>query len=161
MQTENKKFNFTHKILIASLLIIGLIGCSSESTPAPRKLYRNIQAISSTTVISVTAQNSYPMPKDDNLVEQSGRFKTINDVYDAVDNRILIPSGAIISGSYSNDGGTCRVIWKSIYANNAVNYHSDNAVSIAQVTEPTKCDSIKGVKIGDRLEIRFSEEISK
>lgn len=161
MQTDNKKFNSSSKILVVSLLIIGLVGCSSESTPAPRKLYRNVQAISSTTIISVIAQNSYPMPLNDNLVEQSGRFKTINDVYDAVDNRILVPSGAIISGSYSNDGGICRVIWKSIYANNATDYHSDNAVSIAQVTEPTKCDSIKGVKIGERLEIRFSEEISK
>lgn len=77
MQTENKKFNSTHKILIASLLIIGLVGCSSESTPAPRKLYRNIQAISSTTIISVIAQNSYPMPEKNTLIEQSGNFRTI------------------------------------------------------------------------------------
>ena len=161
MQTENKKFNSTHKILIASLLIIGLVGCSSESTPAPRKLYRNIQAISSTTIISVIAQNSYPMPEKNTLIEQSGNFRTINDVYDAADNRILIPSGAIIGGSYSNDGGICRVIWKSVYANNGADYTSENAVSIAQVTEPTKCDSVKGVKVGDRLEIRFSEEVSK
>ena len=139
-----------------SLIILTLTACTTDNTPATRKLYRNIQSIPASTSLGVTARDDYNIPDYGQVTEQSGLFTTIDEVYDSADNRILIPSGATIGGIYINDGKTCKIIWKSVYANNDVSGQADNSIPLTEVTRPTLCNPNKGIKAGARLNVNFS-----
>jgi len=148
------KFSAVKKLIVVGLIAGGIAACSTDTTPAPQKLSRNIEAVPSNTKISVSSLQSYPVDKD-HLSTQEGRYTVITDVYDSADNRKLIPAGATISGTYINDGNSCRIEWKAIYANNDVNAGSQNAVPISKVTLPTPCKATVGVKTNDVFEILF------
>ncbi len=102
---------------IISLLIISLVGCSSNNTPTPQKLSQDVRSISNNTSISVTSQQSYSVPKDAQIIEETGLYRVIDNIYDSDGYNVLIPRGALISGLYTNDGLQCQIIWKSIYVN--------------------------------------------
>lgn len=140
------------------ILMFSITGCGTpDGTPGPQKLNRNILAVPSSTTLGVTSLTSYSLPEDGQIVEQSGLFKSIDDVYDGADNRILIPSGATINGIYMNDGTNCKILWKSVYAYNDVTGDEINAVPLSLVTKPTLCNPHKVIKLGERITINFTD----
>jgi hypothetical protein len=141
------------KQCIICLSIVGLASCAYEMPPNQQQLAKNVQLIPSTSVLSVISQNNYKISDSGHVIEQSGLYKTVYDLNYEPDNSILIPSNALIRGTYHNDGVTCDINWTSVYAYNEED--NRNAVPLNQVTRPTICDPNKGIKTGDRLIIRF------
>lgn len=142
------------KQCIICLSIIGLANCAYEATPNQQQLAKNVQLIPSTSVLSVISQNSYKISDSGQVIEQSGLYKSVYDLNNERDDSVvLIPSSALIRGTYRNDGVTCDINWTSVYAYNEED--NRNAVALNQVTRPTICDPQKGIKTGDRLIIRF------
>ena len=156
--TKINNLKLVKNLLLTGVLVVGLAACSSDSTPDVQRLTQNVLTVSSTAVLSVISEDSYLIPDNEQPIVQAGRYKVVGDIYDESDNRILIPSGAILSGVYSNDGDTCFVTWKSVYANNDDIEDTYNAVSLSKVTRPTKCNPARGVRDGDRLKVSFTDE---
>jgi hypothetical protein len=148
----------TQIIIIAGLLMTGLVACGSEETPAPQKLYSNVEAVPPSASLSVTSLNSYKAPDEGQIIEKSGLFTTNDDVYDTAHSKLLIPRGATISGMYMNDGTNCKILWKSVFARNDSSGSEENAVPLAQETLPTLCNPDKGIKSGSNLNINFTNK---
>ena len=144
------------KLLILSLFMAGLAACSSSHTPTPQKLAQDVETLPPATIISVFAENNFQVPKNAEIIEQTGRFKTVDNTYDELGNRVLIPRDAIINGTYTNDGVSCSIAWKSIYANKDEHEKKRGSFALSETTLPSICDPIRGIKSGDRLTIQFN-----
>ena len=155
MKTNQLTAKSLVKLVFGCLLISGLAGCAYETTPNPQKLSRNVQLIPPTAVLSVFSMNDYKLSETGQAIEQSGLYKTIYGIYDETDGNLLIPSNALIRGTYNNNGVTCTINWTSVYAYNEED--NRNAVALDQVTRPTICDPQKGIKAGEHLIIRFTD----
>ena len=144
------------KLLILSLCLAGLAACSSDHTPTPQKLSQDVQTLPPATVISVSSEETFQIPKNAQIIEETGKFKTIDNTYDELGNKVLIPRDAIVSATYTNDGVNCKVVWKSIYANKAEHANKRGSFTLGETTVPSICDPIRGIKSGDRLTIQFN-----
>ncbi len=144
------------KLLLLGLTIAGLAACGTEHTPTPQKLGQDVQTLAPATVISVLAEEDLPVPKNAQIIEQMSEFKTVDNTYDELGNKVLIPRDAIISGSYTNDGVNCKIIWKSVYANEDEYQASRGSFALGQNTSASLCDPLRGIKSGDRITIRFN-----
>jgi hypothetical protein len=144
------------KKLLLILSVIGLVACSSDQTPTPQKLSQDVQSLPPETVISVSAENSFPTPKNAQVIQQLGSFRTIDNVYDKAGNRVLIPRNAIISGTYTNDGVSCQIAWKSVYANKEEYEEKRGSFVVGDTSVPSVCNPVRGIKAGDRLTISFT-----
>ncbi len=131
-----------------------LIGCSDE-VPPRSKLAQNVNQVSSTEIIVVTSLEDYPLPSDNRIVSESGRYRVVDDVYNVSGSKVLIPEGSLISGAYQNDGSICRIYWKAIYANNDQKGDMVNWVSLENAAAPSLCSPYRRLKRGDRITIRF------
>lgn len=147
------------KVLIIGLLLAGLVACGISNPPYTQRLSQNVRTVSAADILDVTAEDSYPVPMEfQPLVVEKARFKTIYDLYEEDEDKILIPSGIAVTGIYINDGMQCRIVWASVYAHNDKNEDSHNAVPIYHATVPTQCDPATGIQYGDRLTINFTDQ---
>jgi hypothetical protein len=152
MKTQNKM------LLVASLFLLSLSACSSYNTPTPYKLSRDVEKVPPSTVISVTSVDSYQIPQGSQIIERSGLYKAVDNVYDAQGYKVLIPRDSIITGTYKNDGVSCSVTWGAVYINREEYNQDRGSFSLSKVTQPSICDPIKGVKSGNRLTITFNKD---
>ena len=146
------------KLLILNLCLAGLVACSSEHVPTPQKLSQEVETLPPATVISVFAEDNFHVPKNAQIIEQTGRFKTVDNTYDELGNKVLIPRDAVISGTYTNDGVSCKVVWKSIYANKTEHAQKRGSFALGEATMASRCDPLRGIKSGDRLTIKFDHD---
>jgi hypothetical protein len=144
-------------ILVTSLAIISLAACSSNNVPTPQKLSQDISQLPNTQVFSVVAKKNFRVPKNAQIIEEAGEFKTIDNIYDADGEKILIPRGAIVSGTYTNDGVNCKIVWKSIYVNDEEYDENRGSFILGEITEPSTCDPTRGIKSGGRVTIRVAK----
>lgn len=147
------------KLLLISSLMLGLGACSSNQVPNSKQLSYDVQTLPASTVISVLAEHDFKIPKNGQIVEQTGTFKTLDNTYDELGNKVLIPRDAIISGTYTNDGIHCSVAWKSIYANKDAFKEKHGSFAIAETSAPSICDPVLGVKTGNRLTVWFKNGV--
>jgi hypothetical protein len=141
----------------STLVTLGLAGCGSDNTPPyVKKLNRNVRSVSAGDVLTVFAQDDYPAPVQGKTISQPARFKVVYNLYEDQEDRILIPSGTIVSGAYFNDGKTCRVDWKHVYAHGDETMDKHNAVKLSHVANPTICNPEVGIKSGEPLVINFT-----
>lgn len=147
------------KLLLFCLFITGLLtACSTDNPAYPQRLAQNIRHLSSASVLSVYALDNYPAAQPGEIITQSAQFKTIYDLYEDGENKILIPHNTNISGIYRNNGTTCTVTWKTLYANNDQTQDKSNAVPISRdISVPSNCNPAKGIKYGDRITINFND----
>ncbi len=145
-------------LIITGLLTAGLAACSSDQTPTPAKLYNNVGAVPPTTTMTVTSLSNFKHPHEGQIVEKPGLFTTNDEVFDSSHNKLLIPRGATVSGIYMNDGTSCKILWKSVFANSDSNGNEENAVPINQETLPTLCNPDKNIKRGDDIDINFTSK---
>lgn len=150
------KQNIPKTLFLISLLSLFLSACGSDTPPYVHKLSNNVRAIDPNNSVSVYSQNNYPAPITGQVTNITARFKVIYDLYEDDENRILIPSGTIVAGTYSNDGKSCRIYWKTVYAHGDENMEKRNSVSISHITVPTECNPVTGIKYGDQLVINFT-----
>lgn len=144
-------------LLKISILTAALTACSSDNIPTPQKLGVDVRSLPANSVIAVLAKEDFPTPKNSQIIEKQSAFKVIDSVY-SQQGTMLVRKNSIISGTYTNDGVTCRVTWKSIYANKS-NYEDNiGTFSLGAVTEPTPCDPVKGIKEGQRVMIRANQQ---
>jgi|GEM_PF-2142501 len=125
--------------------------------PYTTKLYQNAGLIVSSDTMTVTAMNNYPAPAASQTSTIPVSFKVAKDLLEKnVEGKILIPTGTLVSGTYTNDGKTCNVTWENVYAHGDQNMDKSNAVSIAKIAAPTTCNPATGIKNGDQLIISFT-----
>ncbi len=153
----NKSFK---SVLLLSSLILGLAACSSDNVPTPKKLSQDVQSIPPFTTISVKAQETLGVPHNAETIMKIGTFKAIDNVYDPNGNNILIPRDAIITGVYTNDGVSCTIKWKAVYATEDEYSAKRGTLALGQVTSPSNCRALKGIKKGERAVISFKSDIA-
>lgn len=144
-----------NNLLKIALLAAAISSCSTEQVPTPGKLSLDVQALPPSTVISVIAEESYKTPKGSQVVEKSGVFKVKDNIYSERGSQVLIPRGAIVGGSYANDGVSCTVTWNSVYANADEYAENRGSFELSNVSSPTICNPTRGVKKNDRLVIHL------
>lgn len=144
------------RLSLVGLLALSLIGCSSSNTPTPQKLSQDMKSISTNTAISVVSQQTYSVPRDAQIIEETGLYRVIDNIYDTDGYNVLIPRGALVSGMYANDGLQCHISWKSIYVNKDEYENNRGTFTLGSITAPSTCAPTRGIKKGDRIIIKFT-----
>lgn len=159
MKQHMNKTSFIISLITLGGLVatLGLAGCGSDNTPPyVKKLNRNVRSVSAGDVLTVFAQDDYPAPMHGHTISEPARFKVVYTLYEDREDRILIPSGTIISGTYFNDGKTCIVSWKDVYAHGDETMDKHNAVKLSHVANPSRCNPDIGIKAGEPIVINFT-----
>lgn len=159
MKQHTSKTSFIVSLItLGGLLVtLGLAGCGSDNTPPyVKKLNRNVRSVSAGDVLTVYAQDDYPATMPGHTISTPASFKVVYNLYEDREDRILIPSGTIISGAYLNDGKTCRIYWKDVYAHGDQTMDKHNAVKLSHVANPTICNPNVGIKSGEPIVINFT-----
>ncbi len=138
----------------------GVFGSSNdtlvENPPYTKELYQNAGLIVSTDTMSVTATNNYPAPAAGQPSTMPVSFKVVKELREKnVEDKILVPAGTLVGGTYTNDGKTCSIAWENMYADGDQNMDKSKSVSIAKIAAPTTCNPATGIKSGDQLVISF------
>lgn len=150
---QNISKSILSMIMLGSITTFGLTACGSDNPPYVLKLERNVKAITPHDNLQVFAMDNYKAI----MSGQQARFKVIYDLREDGENRVLIPSNTIISGTYFNDGTNCHVKWKDVYAHGDENVEHRNAVDISHIATPTTCDPAVGFKYGEPIIIQFNK----
>ncbi|MCC2644855.1 MAG: hypothetical protein K0R49_1629 [Burkholderiales bacterium] len=141
-----------------SVLVAALAACSSENLPTPQKLSVDVKALPPYAMIQAVAQEDLPAPKNAQIIEQQTTFKVDARVL-GERNQVLIKKGAIVSGMYTNDGVTCKIVWKSLYTNKKEFDHNRGTFTLGEVAEPTSCNPVKGIEEGQIYVIRVNSAL--
>ncbi len=145
-------------LLKITILTAALSACSSDNIPTPQKLGHDIQTLPPATGIAAVSGENLRAPKDAQIIEKQTAFKVLDNVYSETGNRVVIRRGAIVSGTYSNDGSECKIIWNSIYVNKSEYEDKKGTPSLGSIATPFLCDPVKGIKKGQRVMIRVNNE---
>ena len=143
-------------LLGTSLLMLGLIACSSEKTPTPEKVSHNLQAVPDDKVVAVISEKTHKAPEAGQIVDETVAYKTVDNIYDAQGAELLIPRGTVISGNYINDGVSCVIVWKAAYANSHEYKNKHGTFSLSDIAKSSRCDPVKGLKVGSHVFIKFN-----
>lgn len=142
-------------MILLSSLIAGISACSSDNAPTPSKVAQNVQTLAPGTVISAIAKQTHKVPQGAQVIEDTGVYVTTDNTYDRDGYDILVPKGALIKGTYTNDGTSCKVTWKAIYINEDEYENDRGSLILGKTTKPSLCKPEKGIKSGNRVTIRF------
>jgi hypothetical protein len=145
-------------LLKITILAAALSACSSDNIPTPQKLGHDIQTLPPATGIAAVSMEKLAAPRDAQIIEKQTTFKVLDNIYSETENRVIVRRGAIISGTYTNDGTECKIVWNSIYVNKSEYKDKKGTPSLGSIAEPTQCDPVKGVKKGQRAMIRVNNE---
>jgi len=137
-------------------VLISLIACSSEQSPTPGKLRQNLYVIPENKGVAVVPEQTYKAPQAGQIIDENVVYKTVDNVYDKKGEELLIPRGSVITGNYINDGTSCVIVWKAVYANKYEYKKKNGTFSLSDIAKPTFCDPVKGLKIGNRIFIKFT-----
>ncbi len=143
-------------LLIMSFTLVALIACSSEQPPTPDKIRQNLQSVPEDKVVAVIAEKNYPAPRSGQIIDENVVSKTVDNIYTEDGEKLIVPQGSVITGNYINDGTSCVIVWKAVYANKSEYKKKNGTFSLSDIAQPSRCDPVKGLKVGNRIFIKFS-----
>ena len=144
------------KLIVMSMVMLGLIACSSDKTPTPEKVSQNLQAVPDEKIVAVVAEKTHKAPEAGQIVDETVIYKTVDNIYDAQGAELLIPRDTVITGNYINDGVSCVIVWKAAFANKSEYKNKHGTFSLSDIAKSSRCDPVKGLKVGSHVFIKFN-----
>ncbi len=143
------------KSLLIILLAVCIMACSNKGLPSYNKSSHSVLDLPAKTVISATSMDNLAVSDGSKAIVELGGFKTVDNTYDSFGEQVIIPRNAVISGLYVNDGASCSISWKYVYATEE-DFEAKRALfSIQNRTDDSLCMPTLGINKNDRVTLQF------